>query len=431
MRAIREGMRWFLRSGLRWVILALLIVAFLWFVPQLQGENLPQKVPAEERAALVNEYRRTWAQIIGGFGLLLGLYFTWRRIEISQQELEATRDQQVTERFTRAIDQLGATDNEGKNKKLEIRLGGIYALERIAGDSLAMENSPGRDYSTVMEVLTAYVRQNTTQAPGPSNASSEAASTSNEAPAEADEGAKQPAPLEPRRPTADIQAILDVLRRLQARVPMELQTSLDLREANLRGADLYEAQLLQPNLQGANLEGANLQHANLKYANLQGANLQGAVLEGANLQGVRLQGANLQGVRLQGANLQHAKLLQANLQGANLQGVRLQHPALTGANLQGANFQGGVQQAQLQGASLVGANLQGANLQGAILIRANLQRANLQRANLLQANLQEAQVTDEQLVTAVTLQGATMPDGQKYKVWLKDKEGSGKDVENE
>src|SRR5215216_7905270 len=146
--------KWFLRSGLRWVVLALVIVAFLWFVPQLQGEYFSQKVPAKERPALVNEYRRTWAQIIGGFGLLLGLYFTWRRIEISQQELEATRDQQVTERFTRAIDQLGATDNEGKNKKLSIRLGGIYALERTAWDS------PERDYSTVMEVLTAYVREN-------------------------------------------------------------------------------------------------------------------------------------------------------------------------------------------------------------------------------------------------------------------------------
>jgi hypothetical protein len=99
-------MRWFLRSGLRWAILALLVVAFLWFVPQLQGEYFSPKVPDKERPALVNEYRRTWAQIIGGFGLLLGLYFTWRRIEISQQELEATRDQQVTERFTRAIDSL-------------------------------------------------------------------------------------------------------------------------------------------------------------------------------------------------------------------------------------------------------------------------------------------------------------------------------------
>jgi phosphate/sulfate permease len=77
---------------LRWAILALVVVAFLWFIPQLQGEYYSHKVPEEDRPALVNEYRRTWAQIIGGFGLLLGLYFTWRRIEISQQELEATRD---------------------------------------------------------------------------------------------------------------------------------------------------------------------------------------------------------------------------------------------------------------------------------------------------------------------------------------------------
>jgi HAMP domain-containing protein len=90
---------------------------------------------------LVNEYRRTWAQILGGLVLGFGLYFTWRRIEISQQELEATRDQQVTERFTRAIDQLGATDDKGR-KKLEIRLGGIYALERIAVDSFAMVGLP-------------------------------------------------------------------------------------------------------------------------------------------------------------------------------------------------------------------------------------------------------------------------------------------------
>src|SRR5215204_2758565 len=156
-------MRWFLRSGLRWVILALVIVAFLWFVPQLQGEYFSPKVPAEERPALVNEYRRTWAQIIGGFGLLLGLYFTWRRIEISQQELEATRDQQVTERFTRAIDQLGATDDKGE-KKLEIRLGGIYALERID------KESPERTYhGTVMEVLTAYIRENAPWRPKASN----------------------------------------------------------------------------------------------------------------------------------------------------------------------------------------------------------------------------------------------------------------------
>jgi hypothetical protein len=351
MGTIRGGVRWFLRSGLRWVILALLIGAFLWFVPQLQGENLPQKVPAEERAALVNEYRRTWAQIIGGFGLLLGLYFTWRRVEIAQ-------DQQVTERFTRAIDQLGATDDKTGNPRREVRLGGIYALERIARDS------PKRDYSTVLEVLTAYVRENTRQAPRSSKGSSEVTSASNEASAEADEGAKQPTPPEPRPPTADIQAILDVLYRAQTRVPEEYRTRLALHEANLQGA----------NLRGANLRDANLRDANLQRAKLRDANLQGAVLLGASLGG--------------------ANLSRADLQGANLS------------------------QAELQGADLQYANLQ-ANLSRADLSRADLQGANLSRADLPGTNLQRAKVTDEQLAATRSLKGATMPNGQKYEDWLK------------
>jgi hypothetical protein len=257
MRAIGEWWRWFLRGGWRWAILAILIVAFLWFVPQLQGENFSHKVPPEDRPALVNEYRRTWAQIVGGFGLLLGLYFTWRRIEISQRELEATRDQQVTERFTRAIDQLGASDDGGE-PRIEIRLGGIYALERIAGDSLAMENYPGRDYATVMEVLTAYVRENTLRAPGPSKESSDAASMSNGTSTNADEGAEQSARTEAARPTADIQAILDVLGRAQTRAPEEYHTRLDLHEAKLQGADLREADLRGADLLGTTVTGEQL-----------------------------------------------------------------------------------------------------------------------------------------------------------------------------
>jgi hypothetical protein len=84
------------------------------------------------------------AQILGGTALLSGLYFTWRTLQVN-------REGQITERFTRAIDQLGKTDEKGY-KLLEIRLGGIYALERIAGES-------EEDYGPIMEILTAYVRQ--------------------------------------------------------------------------------------------------------------------------------------------------------------------------------------------------------------------------------------------------------------------------------
>src|SRR5215204_7190423 len=135
--------------------------------------------------------------VVGLVGVLIGQALQQRRHSQTLQETQRRHSEdlrqaeqgQITERFTRAIDQLGS-------EKLEIRLGGIYALERIARDS------PEKDYSTVMEVLTAYVRQNSPQASEPSEGSSEDPSTSNEATAEADEAAKQPASQEPRRPTA-------------------------------------------------------------------------------------------------------------------------------------------------------------------------------------------------------------------------------------
>src|SRR5215212_8918750 len=197
--------------------------------------------------------------ITAGVAGAVGIFFTWRgqennqrntqeqlrlsrqsqeqnqqstqaQLENAQEELRLTRQGQITERFTRAIDQLGATDDKGE-KKLEIRLGGIYALERID------KESPERAYhGTVMEVLTAYVREN-----------SRWPSKSSKPP----EGAKQPAPSGPRLPTADIQAILDVLRRAQARVPEKYRTRLDLHNAHLGGAHLKET-----NLQGANLQQA-------------------------------------------------------------------------------------------------------------------------------------------------------------------------------
>lgn len=62
----------------------------------------------------------------------------------------------ITDRYTKAIEQLGKLDGDKPN--IEIRLGAIYALERIARDS-------PRDHWTIMEVLTAYVRQNAPAAP--------------------------------------------------------------------------------------------------------------------------------------------------------------------------------------------------------------------------------------------------------------------------
>ncbi|MFN7523786.1 MAG: hypothetical protein ACK5RD_11680, partial [Aphanizomenon sp.] len=69
-----------------------------------------------------------------------------KNAEAANKNAETANQKQITERFSKAIEQLGSD-------KPEVILGGIYTLERIARDSKP-------DQWTIMEVLTAFVRQN-------------------------------------------------------------------------------------------------------------------------------------------------------------------------------------------------------------------------------------------------------------------------------
>ncbi|MCA1697395.1 MAG: hypothetical protein LC790_00195, partial [Actinobacteria bacterium] len=99
----------------------------------------------------------TLAIFAGALGAM-GAIYTARTFALNRDTAarnhELDRAGQITERFTRAIDQLGSD-------KLAVRLGGIYALERIARDSKD-------DHPQVVEVLTAYVRERAPRKPGDS-----------------------------------------------------------------------------------------------------------------------------------------------------------------------------------------------------------------------------------------------------------------------
>lgn len=205
---------------------------------------------------LVNENRRTMTQLAGAVGGALALYLLWRRtksaektlhltqeslrisqenLQTSQETLRVTRDSKLTERFAKAVEQLGALDKDGKNPILEMRFGGIYALERIARES-------PHDHQPIMEILTAYVRQN---APWHESA----------APPGGAEGEAPPAAEMPEL-RKDIQAILTVLGRrtreheeTSASSSAETPFRLDLRSTDLRQASLKKAHLAGANLQ--------------------------------------------------------------------------------------------------------------------------------------------------------------------------------------
>jgi len=231
--------------------------------------------------------------------ILFGLYIAWRRslahdrqaetaamnAEIANRNAKTAEQGQITERFTRAVEQLA-------DERLAVRLGGIYALERIANDS------DDRDHKVVFEVLCAFVREKRT--PG------------NE---EEDLGGLP----------QDMQAVMSVIRRRE-RVPkgerIDLQGA-DLRRANLVGANLTRAYLFEAHLEGAFLSrahmvGAYLSEASLVGANLSGSHLKEASLEGAHMKKAFLGGANLVGAILSRVNLEGADLSWANLKGADL-----------------------------------------------------------------------------------------------------------------
>ena len=76
----------------------------------------------------------------------------------------------------------------------------------------------------------------------------------------------------------------------------------------------------------------------------------------------------------------------------------------------------------LSGANLSLANLSDADLSSADLRRSYVVEANLNKANLIGAYLSGAiGLTDEQMTSAWSLEGATMPNGQKYEERLKSK----------
>ena len=267
--------------------------------------------------------------ITAGVAGAVGIFFTWRGQRLTQESLEdtrevthenlrVTREGQITERFTRAIDQLGKV--EDGQKLFEIRLGGIYALERIARES-------EEDHWPIMEVLTAYVRQNAPRAPEVrQDGAEDGAVEKSEENTGSSSGESEPVgvPI----PEPDIQAVMTVLRRRTRSFGYGEPEPLDLHDTNLTRAVLTKADLSEASLSDATLTKANLSDANLSNANLRGAGLSRAVLRGANLARAYLREADLGGADLGGAR--HITIEELEQQVKSLEGAimpnRSMHP---------------------------------------------------------------------------------------------------------
>ncbi len=214
---------------------------------------------------------------------------------------------QVTERFSRAIEHLGVVE-------IEVHLGGIYALEKIAGDY------PDDYMSTIIETLSAFVRVR-------SNKRDEEQEQRNES---------------SQKPNVDVQAALTVLGRMGKKT----DTIVDLTGANLKNVNLYEAHLERGDLRWSHLEGARLEGAHLERASFDKAHLEGACLDRAHLEQAFLFETHLEKATLIEAHLEDAlfwktHLEEAVLAKAHLEGARLDKAHLERSFLEGARYNSG------------------------------------------------------------------------------------------
>jgi hypothetical protein len=218
-----------------------------------------------------------WAAVAAVVASLITLGVTTHYTnEINHKQQQLTEQDQINERYSVAVDQLGSD-------KLEVRLSGIYSLERVIRESRL-------EQPIIVEILSAYIR--------------------NRAPLSSCGNFRDGL-------ATDVQATLTVLGRRDLSFD-DNKVRPDLNRTCLVGADLTDAALTR---------------ANLTFADLTCAHLSGARLDDAELFYTQMGNADLTSATLTEAILTHTVLNDAILTRTNLTHATLDHVDLTRAKV--------------------------------------------------------------------------------------------------
>ena len=286
------------------IFLALSVAAIWWlpgiFVNSVSGGNSAPSLTPNERVTAVTNARQGVLFIVGGAIAVFTLLITLAKHNLDRRGQELDRDENRTTRYTEAIKQLG------DSQSFAIRLGGIYALERIAQDST-------RDRQSILNVLWAYLRAECL----PQSEREEEAVAMKSTSAAAAEAASHISQFSPPRVGVNL-AGLNLPGVVLANTTL---TSADLNHADLRKAVFYFTDLTHSIFRSSDLREAELYGADLREADLGKANLGKANLGKANLGKANLREANLREANLREADLTDAWISSANLREADLTGA--------------------------------------------------------------------------------------------------------------
>ena len=347
--------------------------------------------------------------LVTALGALVSAPLALIRVQTTERQTRTAEQGHMTDRIAKAVEQLGAEKTvkdgvqdgipvERSVPNIEVRIGAILSLERIAQDSTTYDK--GRDHVRVMEILCAYIRENAPASTARDFLACESETSPDDTDAETNWEARQ-RPNEARSagihgswagdkiirqwavslplPRNDVHQALNVIgRRTAKQRKVEARwgpkTQIDAKwvfdnlcprlpeppnngrhtkraiKANRRKLDKWKTAIDAYAGYCVDLEGTNLQNtdlseivlsgARLSRAQMQGAMLDGARMEGANLSGARMEGSFLLKARLQGAGLQRAKIASADFRWARLEGADLRETRMdTDTSFKAAHLQ--------------------------------------------------------------------------------------------
>ena len=338
--------KWALWLAIATLVAAGIIYLLIWYGPDVIARHDIGSVTGSHRAAALQVARDAarGRLLTLGAGLFAAgaLIFTARNLILYRRTNEIAEQGQVTDRYTKAIEQLGSD-------KLDVRIGGIYALERIARDSARDhpdgDGGPGRVHPRALPRAVAAARARREHAPsdyaprcasrhhchrapglqrmidaadrsccrGPRPARTSPARTSpaRTSPARTLPTRSSSAQTSPARPSPSRTSAVrtSAMRPSAARIsPARPSLGADLTGADLTGATfipgdhylpgddhyaqtippariIYEHNMTNVDVFGADLTNANLTGATLTNANLTDANLTGVIFTDADLSG--------------------------------------------------------------------------------------------------------------------------------------------------
>ena len=264
-----------IRDELWWVAGVTLVLVIGVFLSWLYWEDL-----RGDQESLSTTIRNLGLVIGGVIAILLAVW----RSRVAERQADTSQQSLLNARYERGAEMLG-------NDVLSVRLGGIYALQRLAWEH------PDQYHIQIMHLFCSFARN---------------------PPGSAKRIVYQYAENElTRRLREDVQAVMNAIGA-RSKTGLGLEKAAEDFQLDLRDADLHGASLRRANLAGAVLIRAELGRTDLQEADLSRSNLGFANLDLAMLAGAKLSGADLLGTNLSRTFIQHTDFSFAGFQGANL-----------------------------------------------------------------------------------------------------------------